>query len=50
MNTIVAKILKSKAVEAQAGALNVVALFSCVGLLASLCMAILGFDVSGGTF
>jgi hypothetical protein len=50
MNAIVAKILKSKAVEAQAGAFNVVALFSGVGLLASLYMATLGFDVSGGIF
>ena len=50
MNTIVTKVWKNKAAEAQAGALNIVALFCGVGLLASLYMAILGFDVSGGVF
>jgi hypothetical protein len=50
MNTIVTKVLKNKAAKAQADALNIVALFCGVGLLASLYMAILGFDVSGGIF
>jgi hypothetical protein len=50
MNTIVTKVLKNKADEAQAEALNIVALFCSVGILASLCMAILGLDASGGTF
>ena len=48
MNTIVANVLKNTAVEAQTGArpLTIVALFCGVGLLASLCMASLGFDVT----
>ncbi len=52
MNTIVASVLKSKAAEAQTDArpFNIVALFCCIGLLASLCMISLGFDVSGGAF
>jgi hypothetical protein len=52
MNTIVANVLKSKAVEARTDArpFNIVALFCSVGLLASLGMAALGFDVSGGIF
>jgi hypothetical protein len=52
MNTIVASVLKSKAAEAQTdtGPFNIVAMFCCVGLLASLCMISLGFDVSGSIF
>jgi hypothetical protein len=52
MNTIVANVLKVKTAEAQTDArpFNIVALFCGVGLLASLCMASLGFDVSGGIF
>jgi hypothetical protein len=52
MNTIVASVLKSKAAEAQTDTrpLNVIAMFSCMGLLASLCMMSLGFDVSGSIF
>jgi hypothetical protein len=52
MNTIVANALKSKAAEAQTEArpLNIIALLCGVGLLASLCMASLGFDVSVGVF
>jgi hypothetical protein len=52
MDMIVANVLKRNAVEAQTGArpFNIVALFCSVGLLASLCLAALGFDVSGGVF
>jgi hypothetical protein len=52
MNTIVASVLKSKAAEAQTETrpFNIVALFCCIGLLASVCMISLGFDVSGGIF
>jgi hypothetical protein len=52
MNTIVASVLKSKAAEGQTDTrpFNIVALFCCVGLLASLCMISLGFDISGGIF
>jgi hypothetical protein len=52
MNTIVASVLKGKAAEAQTDTrpFNIVALFCCMGLLASLCMMSLGFDVSGGIF
>jgi hypothetical protein len=52
MNTIAASVLKSKAAEAQTDTrlFNIVAMFCCVGLLASLCMISLGFDVSGGVF
>jgi hypothetical protein len=52
MNTLVANVLKSKAAETQTDIrpFQTVALFCCVGLLASLCMASLGFDVSGGIF
>jgi hypothetical protein len=52
MNTIVATVLKSRANEARAdvGPFNIVLLFCCVGLLASLCLAALGVDVSGGIF
>lgn len=50
MNTIVRDLPKNNTAEAQTAALNIVALFCGVGLLASLCMAMLGFDVSGGIF
>jgi hypothetical protein len=50
MNTIATKVWKNKVAKAQAGALHIVALFCGIGLLASLYMAILGFDVSGGIF
>jgi hypothetical protein len=52
MNTIVAGVLQSKSTQIQADArpLHIVALFCGIGLLASLCMAYLGLDVSGGGF
>lgn len=52
MNTIVATVLKSSAAEARADLqpFTVVALFCGVGLLAALCFASLGFDVSGELF
>jgi hypothetical protein len=52
MNTIVATVLKNTAEEAQAdvGPFNIVALFCGVGLVACLCMAALGLDVSGAIF
>ena len=52
MDMIVANVLKRNAVEAQTGArpFNIVALFCGVGLLASLCMAALGLDISGTIF
>jgi hypothetical protein len=52
MNTIVESVLKSTVAEAQADfqPFTVVALFCGVGLVASLCFAALGFDVSGGLF
>ncbi len=48
MNTIVASVLKSKAAEARTDTrpFNIVAMFCCVGLLASLCMISMGFDVA----
>ena len=52
MNTIVATVLKNTAAESQADVdpFNIVALFCGVGLVASLCVAALGFDVSGAIF
>jgi hypothetical protein len=52
MNKITASVLRSQAAEVRADAqpFNIVALFCCVGLLASLCMISLGFDVSGSIF
>jgi hypothetical protein len=49
MNTIVENVLKSKAAEAEIAArsFNMVALFCVLGLVATLCMASLGFDVMG---
>jgi hypothetical protein len=50
MNMIVADVLKKKAVEggSEAGQLSFIAMFCGIGLLVALCMASLGFDVSGG--
>jgi hypothetical protein len=52
MNAIVANILIREAAKAKADArpLRTVALFCGVGLLASLCVMSLGFDVSAGFF
>jgi hypothetical protein len=52
MNTIVATALKSTAEESQADVrpFTVVALFCGVGLVATLCIAALGLDVSGTIF
>jgi hypothetical protein len=51
MNTIVANVLKREAVGVQVDRpLSSVALFCAVGLLASLCMLSLGFDIGGGLF
>jgi hypothetical protein len=52
MNTMIATVLKTTAEEAQADVrpFNVVVLFCGVGLVASLCMAALGLDVSGAIF
>jgi hypothetical protein len=47
MNAIVANVLMDQATKAQAdtGPFKMVAFFCSVGLLASLCMASLGFDL-----
>jgi hypothetical protein len=52
MNTMIATVLKTTAEKAQADVcpFNIVALFCGVGLLASLCMAAMGLDVSGAMF
>ena len=52
MNQMVANVLMREAAKAQAGSetLSILILFSSLGLLASLCMMSLGFDVSGGIF
>jgi hypothetical protein len=50
VNTIVRDLLKSRAAEHQADELSIVMLFCSIGLIASLCMATLGFDVKGGMF
>jgi hypothetical protein len=52
MNTIVANVLMRGAEKAKSDArpFKIVALFCCVGLIASLCMASLGFDVGAGFF
>jgi hypothetical protein len=52
VNTIVATVLKTTTKESRADIrpFNVVALFCGVGLVASLCMAALGLDVSGAIF
>jgi hypothetical protein len=51
MNTIVANVLMREAAKTQSDArpFKIVALFCSVGLLASLCLVALGFDI-GGTF
>jgi hypothetical protein len=50
MNTIVASVRLRGAEKAQTEArpFKIVALFCCVGLLASLCVASLSFDVGAG--
>lgn len=52
MNAIVANVLKREAAKAESNAqpFKIVALFCSVGLLASLCMASLGFDLGTGFF
>jgi hypothetical protein len=52
MNAIVANVLMREAAKAQTGAspLKTVALFCSVGLLVSLCMASLGFEIATGFF
>jgi hypothetical protein len=52
MNQIVAHVLMREAAKAKAGSetLSILILFCSLGLLASLCMMSLGFDVSGGIF
>lgn len=52
MNTIVANALMREAAKARTDVrpFKIVALFCCVGLLASLCMAALGFDIGAGFF
>jgi hypothetical protein len=52
MNTIVATVLKSTAEEVQADVrpFKIVALFCGVGLLVSLCAAVMGVDVAGVIF
>lgn len=52
MNAIVASVLMRDAAKAQTDAhpFKIVALFCSVGLLASLCMVPLGFDVGFGFF
>jgi hypothetical protein len=52
MNAIVANVLRREAVKARNGSgvgpFTFVLVFCGLGLLASLCMLLLGFDVSGG--
>jgi hypothetical protein len=52
MNAIVANVLMREAAKAQTNAspLKVVALFCCAGLLASLSIASLGFEIVTGFF
>jgi hypothetical protein len=52
MNTIVASVLMREAAKAETGAwpFTAVMLFSGLGLVASLCLASLGWDVTGGGF
>lgn len=52
MNTIVASVLMRQAANAktQAQPFKVVVLFCSVGLLASLCLVSLGFDIGAGFF
>jgi hypothetical protein len=51
MNTIVANVLMNEAAKARtsrdASSYQIVILFSCIGLFASLFMLALGFDMSG---
>ncbi len=52
MDAIVANVLEHEAAKAESNAqpFKIVALFCAVGLLASLCMASLGFDLGTGFF
>jgi hypothetical protein len=52
MNQIVVNVLMRQAATARAGSetLSILILLSSLGLLGSLCMMSLGFDVSGGIF
>jgi dolichol kinase len=54
MNTIVANVLMNEAAKARTSrgtsSYQIVILFSCIGLFASLFMVSLGFDISGGPF
>jgi len=52
MNAIVANVLMREAAKARAGAwsFTVVMVFSGLGLVASLCLASFGLDVTGGGF
>jgi hypothetical protein len=52
MNTIVANVLMREAAKAQTDAepFKIAALFCSVGLLASLCLVSLGFDIGAGFF
>ncbi len=52
MNTFVADVLVREAAKAQTDArpFTAVLSFCGLGLVASLCMLLLGFDVSGGAF
>jgi hypothetical protein len=52
MNQIVANVLMREAAKARTGSetLSILILFSSLGLLASLCLISLGFDVGGGIF
>jgi tRNA/tmRNA/rRNA uracil-C5-methylase (TrmA/RlmC/RlmD family) len=52
VNAIVANVLMHEAARAKTSArpFKIIALFCGVGLLASLCMASMGFDLSAGSF
>jgi hypothetical protein len=52
MNTIVASVLKHEAAKAESHAhpFEMVLIFCGLGLVASLCMASLGFDLGTGFF
>jgi hypothetical protein len=51
MNAIVAEALKREAAQAEADVrFLTIALFCGAGLIASLCIAVLGFDVGAGFF
>ena len=50
MNTVIANVLKREAVKARSGAgeLTSIAIFSCIGLLASLCLMLSGIEIGTG--